>query len=302
MPKWLIAVALAMLAFIPISVQAQNNITFSRMEVDLWPEYDQPSMLVIYHIFLTPDTSLPASLSISIPASVGAPSSVAVRETDGMLYNLAYTRTVQGATALVNFTTTGTEVQLEYYDARLIGKDGARSYTYHWLGNYPVTALTLQVQQPVNATNMQISPSLGSGITGEGGLTYYTAMVGSVPAGTDFSLKVDYAKTTSALSAESLKVVPSQPVNDNTSGRVTLQTVVLWVLGGLGVLLVSFGAIWYTRSNRETLPAVGRKRHASEPALEPAFADDRAIYCHQCGKRASAGDVFCRTCGTKLRK
>ena len=52
-------------------VGAQNDITFAGLEIDLWPEYDRPDMLVIYRITLDNSVKLPAQLTLRIPAAVG---------------------------------------------------------------------------------------------------------------------------------------------------------------------------------------------------------------------------------------
>jgi hypothetical protein len=73
-----------------------------------------------------------------------------------------------------------------------------------------------------------------------------------------------------------------------------------WVLVGIGGALIIAGVVagvsmW--RNNSRRSPG-SRKRH--ERPREEKEAE--VIYCHECGKRAQPGDVFCRTCGTRLRK
>jgi len=55
------------------SVQALNTtaLQISNMEIDIWPDYDQPSTLVIYHISFASLTNFPAKVSFTIPASAG---------------------------------------------------------------------------------------------------------------------------------------------------------------------------------------------------------------------------------------
>lgn len=303
MRRLLTVIIIGLLAFMPQAVLAQTDLTLDHVEVDLWPEYDRPAMLVIYQLFLPASTNLPVNLTVQIPSSVGDPT-VAVREADGMLYTMTFTRTVKGDTAEINFTTTSLEARVEYYDASLIGKTPHRSYTFTWEENYPVNSLTIQVQQPVDATNLTISPNLGTAIPGEGGLFYYTSMVGSVAAGNTFAVKVDYDKSSSRLSAETINVQPSGPIDASTSGRVSLNTVLPWILGGLGLVLLVGG--WWASRRTTKLPGdlQSRRRHVVKPQIPPLATDEAggALYCHQCGKRAEPGDLFCRACGTRLRQ
>jgi len=289
-------------------VKADNPITFDTVEIDLWPEYDQPTMLVIYHIFISPGTTLPVTMTLHIPARVGDPAHVATRGADGILYNTPFKRTVAGDWSAVTVTATTLEVQFEYYDPALIKNGANRSFSYEWQGEDDVNSLAIQVQQPVGATNMQITPSLGLGTAGNSGIVFYNSTVGTVKAGTKFSVSLQYQKNNDALTASNLQVQPSAPISAQTPGRaLSLYTVVSLALGGLGALLLVGGGIWYWRSSRS--PGPTRKRHTLRPQKLPVQASTPVetpaadgVYCHQCGNRAREGDVFCRLCGTKLRK
>jgi hypothetical protein len=292
--------------FIPVSAQAQGVITLPAAEVDLWPEYDRPSMLVIYHLTLPTDAKLPYQMSVRIPASVGEPSAVASRQPDGSLFNLPYDPEVSGDWSIISFRATTPEVQVEYYDTSLTKQGDARHFEYTWNGDYAVDSLVIQVQQPKGATEMQISPSLGSGRVAQDGLTYYTADVGPVPASQPFSIALDYKKATDELSAPSIQVLPSAPINETSTSLISLLP---WLLAGLGVLLIGGGAWWYWQSGRgqSTRP---QRRSRRSAATSPQPVEDLSIgsggngeyiYCHQCGKRAAPGDRFCRACGTPLR-
>jgi hypothetical protein len=302
---------LFLLLLIPaVTVHADTPITFDTGEIDLWPEYDQPTMLVIYHIFIAPGTTLPVTLTLHIPARVGDPAHIATREADGILYNAPFNRTVSGDWSAVTFTATALEVQFEYYDPALTKTGADRSFSYEWQGEYDVNSLSIQVQQPIGATNMQITPSLGLGTTGNGGIMFFNSTVGTVKSGTKFSVSLKYQKSDDKLTASNLQVQPVQPITAQTPGRaLSIYTVVALALGGLGGLLLVGGGIWYWRSSHAGASGGLRKRHvirAQKPAVQAPAAVEApavdAIYCHQCGHRAQAGDVFCRLCGTRLRK
>ena len=55
------------------SSAAQDAIRLQQLQVDLWAEYDQPAMLVIYQGTLAPDTPLPTTLTLRLPERVGNP-------------------------------------------------------------------------------------------------------------------------------------------------------------------------------------------------------------------------------------
>ena len=209
MRKWVVFLLLTLMLLVPTGVRAQQTTpSLDKVEVDLWPEYDRPTMLVIYRMNLAPGTQLPVSLTLRIPSKAGNPYKVAVREADGQLYEVAPSISVLGNWSLVTLTATSTEIQLEYYDPGLEKNGTDRTFSYEWQGDYAVKSMTVQIQQPVGATNMHTTPSLGNGFIGEGNLTYYNAIVGAVPSGTKFTLTLGYTKGNDDLSAPSLEVQP----------------------------------------------------------------------------------------------
>ena len=86
MRKLLLTLILWIVFIVPVSVQAQGKLHLSLVSVDIWPEYDQPAVLMSYHITLAPDTTLPASLSLRIPLGVEI-NAVAVMNATGNLIN-----------------------------------------------------------------------------------------------------------------------------------------------------------------------------------------------------------------------
>lgn len=295
----------AALAFTPIHpVTAQSEVKLSALEVDLWPEYDQPTLLVIYRITLPSTATLPLDLTFRIPATAGEPSAVAVKQMssagEAALFTIPYRYQVQGEWGLVTFTATMPEIQLEYYDPRLTKEGASRQFEYYWPGDYSVDNLIIQVQQPIGASDMQISPASGSAVTGSDGLVYYNKQVGAIPAGQTFSLKISYQKANDELSITSLKVQPSSPVTTVTPGQNPLIAYLPWVLGALGLILLIGGAVWYWQAGKRKEPVATRRRRVAIEQ-ESAEEEEEYRYCHQCGKRALPGDRFCRMCGTKLR-
>jgi hypothetical protein len=303
MIKRLCALAsLLLIAILPTVVFAQASFTLPAVEIDLWPEYDDPGVLVIYHITLPGDVSLPAQFNLRIPAEAGAPNAVAARQPDGSLINASYQQKTSGAWNNLAITATTPELQVEYYDPNLKKDAQRRNYAFEWPGDYAVQALTVQVQQPAGASQVQISPDdFGSGTTQGDGLVYYTENIGPVPSGEPFKIQVSYDKASDDPTVKQLNPTLS-PSSQPTSPTAT--TYLPWILGFMGLALIVGGVIWYLRSSNNSANTKARKRsrHRSAAKKEAAIADSEGyIYCAQCGKRAATGDYFCRTCGAELR-
>ncbi len=309
----IILIVLVVVFFLPQTIQAQENLVISNMQLDLWPEYDHSSMLVIYRITLSPDTTFPADVVFRIPVAAGMPHAVAAGSSDMSVGDVLYEREEVGEWAVLRFAVNGPALRLEYYDPSLTVENPARQFVYTWPGDYPVEEFKVKVQQPVEAEGMVISPSLGNGsLNTSDGLYYYETSLGSMNAGETFDISIEYQKNSATLTIETLPLQPGQPVNEGTQGRVNLQSIMPWILGIMGFLLIGGGVYWYWQSGKEPARPSRRRRPrgASAPRIttpkktapsEKPLSEEGDVYCHMCGKRASDTDRFCRSCGTPLR-
>jgi hypothetical protein len=308
MPRFLLLIFVLSAFLIPQPpARAQNAPGIDSLKVELWPEYDQPSMLVIYRFSLSSDTPLPAQLNLRIPAASGEPFVVAVGPSSDQVGDVPHVRTLSGEWAEISFAATMPFVQFEYYDPGLVKQNSQRSFKYDWPGDYDVQSLVMEVQQPLDATDMRISPSLGRGQARGDGLVYYTSEIGSLTAGQSFSILLEYQKPTETLSVSRLAVEPSQPLTTDTTGRIRLESLLPWALVLLGLVLIGGGSYWYWQAgrtenrSRTKVKSRGRRRSPERSEGDGGEAPEAGVYCHQCGKRAAPNDRFCRSCGTRLR-
>lgn len=303
MKRLLIFVVLLVL-LIPLGVQAQASFRLAYLQVDLWPEYDRAEMLVILRAQLAADVSLPVDVTFRIPAAVGEPNAVASRQADGALLNAMYDLQTEGQWAYITVTATTPDVQLEYYDPQLELDGDQRHFEFEWNADYAVDEMVILVQQPVRASNMTIEPHLGEFQAGSDGLNYYVMEIGAPTAGDTVSVKVDYQKSDDTLSVESFPVQASEPIDDSRAWQdINFMSLLPWILGGAGVVLVIGGVWWYWRSGQKSdsgSKSTSRGRRATSGEGESPASE--AVYCHQCGKRAASGDRFCRACGARLRQ
>ena len=289
----ILLILLAML--IPLPAQAQNILALKTLNVQLWAEHDQPSMLAIYIFEVADEVSLPASIDLRLPSD-GNITAVAF-ESDGSLLLADYANNPiedPGWQSITIFLTERTSYRVEYYQP--LERDGdKRSFTFQWTGDHPVGSFDVEVRVPQDSTNVRTTPAIPfvqDQIFLSGG-----SMLSSMDKGETYQLTLEYARTSESPSVSppsGQQVEPLVPVDADTDGRVTLENLP-YVLGGFGAILIVAALFYFLRSGSPRTQRKTRKRQTKSQSKASQ------TYCHECGTRAHEGDRFCRICGSKLR-
>jgi len=298
MPKWLVFTVLLGLLIFPSLVSAQGETKLEAINLELWSEYDQPSMLVIYQFMVAQETPLPAEVTLRFPKNSNLVA-VAV-EHNGELFNKNFMPPVeQGNWQTIEIKAETYEPhRIEYYQP-LIQDGNQRQFKFQWFGDYYVKEFTVNVLLPADSTELVTSPPLeDTATTPDGLLTVGTVTKNDLKMMNSFQFGLEYQRTSTTLvkpEHATAQVKPAIPVDEDTPGRVSITNLPL-IIGGFGLALIVIALFSYWRSTQssESQPRK-RPRHTSEEM------EEGQEYCHECGTRAHAGDRFCRTCGSRLR-
>lgn len=313
---------------------AQGGIAVTRLDVELWPEYDRPAMLVIQRLRLAPGVSLPAELSLRIPATAGDPNAVAERLADGQLVNVSYGREVEGEWSVLRFTASRPELQVEYYDPTLRTEETRRTYTYRWPGDVPAGEVVVSVQQPLGATDLRTEPAAAGRSSGQRGLVYHTVSLGGRGAGEAAEVRVEYEKDSDALTAEAMPATGTASGSKRESGSGSGASgsgtaaegnggvgqggipgtggdapLWPWIVGGLALGLLAGGILirWRYASrakagSRSGGPGEPRPRRVAEADGGEGAADAGRAEAGAAGAiEGEEADRFCTRCGAPAR-
>ena len=207
--------------------------------------------------------------------------------------NIDYTYQKNGAWLEVTITADYPAIQIEYYDLELEIQGENRSFAFLWPSNYATNALNVSLRVPVDTTEVTTDPQMREATPAGSEQAYREWGTSNLEAGEQVPILISYIKTSDRLSMSG--TIQAEAVDESTEGRVSLSNYLPYILGGLGILLILAGGLYFWQTSKgKTEP---RKRHRSRD--EDSEGGD--VYCHQCGKRAQANDRFCRTCGTRLR-
>jgi hypothetical protein len=278
---------------LPVSGQTQDKVTaIDSLAVELWPDYDRASVLVMLTGTLPADTKLPATVVIPFPQAAQLNAVARIDSSDDtMKDDISYSH----APAEIKFVTPDLRFRLEYYLPYVVNNN-RRTFNFTWVADLSVKRFQLRVQQPTSANILETEPATENILRDEDGLTYYAFPVQAVPAGQSFSVDVNYTMTTAQLSAKNL-VPPSARVQEpglpSTSNTETgVNWPVLAVAVGILIMLVVF--IWQIAASR-----TASNRHITHNAK--AKKQHNTKYCRKCGNPIGKDDKFCRKCGTALQ-
>ncbi len=244
----------------------QNLIVLERLEISLWPEYDDPRLLVIYRGELAEDPNSPLVFTIPSTAQIHAVAHVGPA---GTLLADDWQLLSDGNDQIVLFTPGSRRFQLEYYDD-VLGTAPQRSFVFRFRSErYEIKNLEIEVQQPLRATGFQTSPTLDPQGVDTRGFSYFGRRVGAVPAGTLIEQRVSYRKT---------DTLPSlRPAAQGS----------WWIAIGAGLAVAALGVasfIWFWQRRR------GSRATAQEHLAQ---------FCVRCGYRFRADEQFCPQCGQR---
>ncbi len=292
-PRLLAATTLLLLTLaIAPAIQAQDGATdLAQLDVELWPDYDQPAVLALLTLQLPATTPLPATLVIPLPADATL-NAVAYVGADGNLYSdLTYTPDLGLQTLTI--ITPAPRLRVEYY--RPYQRDGSsRRFTFAWGAPLAIAALTVSVQQPAAAGEMTLSTP-AERIQGQNELFYYVLPSQALSAGQAFTFDVHYTMSVDQLTApdtgpSAVPMATGQPAVAVDAEAAT--SLLAWIgLAAAGLV----GVVGWRWSRR---PAPTRQPRPQRAASPPRPG---ARFCSQCGGPVQAHDNFCAHCGAALR-
>lgn len=300
MRKWLLFVLLLALLVYPSTAGAQGGTKLKSINIELWAEYDQPSMLVIQEFVVDESTLLPTPVTLRFPKD-GNLFAIAYME-DGTLINV---QDFTGPEKQGDWQTVTMNVQsyaphrIEYYQP-LVRNENQRQFEFRWFGDYPVDEFGLTVQVPADSKDIITEPAFESTVRSNDGLhTVGIITRTGLTMGQSLDFKLQYERESESVtkSGNGSGVQPSQPIGADTEGRVSIDNLP-YIIGGFGLALIGLALFFYWRSTQASERKLRRRRrHAGDDAGDSGEQG----YCHECGARVHAGDRFCRTCGSRFK-
>jgi hypothetical protein len=289
----LVALATPTLAF------AQTPDRITQLDIAVWPEFDDPRVLVQYDGTLAAQNDYPCEISFYIPTSAVL-NATAYKDESQQYLNTDPPTVVDEGSGLkrVTFKVPRSNFHLEYYDDAIQGApDKTISFVYTAL--LPADSVQIQVQQPLKAENFAITPASAMISEGMHDFKYHIFNYPGATADQTLKLQINYTKTDPNPSIQNVVPPETSSQTGTVDSAVPTDPQQLYVLIAAGIVLalglLALG-MWYTRRSPRLAFAGAAGRVPAGKKAEHATG-----FCSQCGNPMHGGDNFCPKCGAKRR-
>jgi hypothetical protein len=282
--------------------------------IELWPEYDRPETLLIYHVALMPTVTLPVQVSFQLPGHIEKMHVVAI-ERDGVLVEVPSDMVefkAEGDGRRLSFSTLATRFQFEYYDPKILTKQGQeRQLSFDFGASYPAEQVTLQLQEPFETENLSLQPAPTNSFMADDGFKYYVVNAANVTAGQVVTLTATYQRATETLSAAAKgRSSPAEPAPNLSPASTGVESQNLaWgytLIGIGGGMLLAVIGLWawskWKRAGAEVTGPTRRPHKRRGASVKPAEPSRPAGFCVRCGTALRDDARFCHRCGAPRRQ
>lgn len=289
--------ALALNALVPAPAFAQSPERITNLDISVWPEFDDPRVLVQYDGNLAAQNEYPREVSFYIPTGAVLTATAYQDESQQFLNTEPATVTDAGSgLKRVTFKTPKPHFHLEYYDDAIKGApDKTLAFAYTAL--VPADSVQIQVQQPLKADNFKTAPAAALISEGMHDFKYHIFNYSGITADQVLKLEITYTKTDAKPSLENVVPPETSPQTNAAENALPTDPQQIYILVGAGVVLalglLALGMWYMRRQPRLAFAGVGAGTNRK--------AQNAVGFCGQCGSALHAGDNFCPKCGAKKR-
>ncbi|MBI2958506.1 MAG: zinc ribbon domain-containing protein [Chloroflexi bacterium] len=190
---------------------------------------------------------------------------------------------------VASFTLIKNTFRVEFYDDAAIRGLPDKTMAYDFRTVYPVSDLTLIIQEPRGASNFVVSPKEQSTSKDADGLTVHRYSFANVAANSATHFDISYTK---ADSTPSLGGSPA-PAGSSPSASLLLAVALAVVVAAILVFVAAKSG-----SRRRAASRAGKRRNAGGKRVGPSAGGKR--FCTECGNRIEGAPRYCPNCGAKV--
>jgi hypothetical protein len=249
-----------------VLAQEENYITgFDNVQLWIYPEYDDPRLLVMLEGIIE-GKEPPVMVRFLVPSEAEMYSAgsmdVQGRYTGGPPHREP--SSIPGWDEIAYEVTTNT-FRVEYYDPIINGE--------------------VIIQQPLRASNFEVSP-VGNSFIDDQGFTSYIYNFSDLRDGPPLRFEISYYKSDTK---------PSLFIDEDESSYTFLVWLIVIIL-----IVAAVAVLFWLQKSRPRTRAARRQIARNNLERRPKGNQLRARFCSQCGQSVEKSDKFCTSCGAKI--
>ena len=279
----------------PVAEPAAGDIRLQHLSVSIWPEYDDPRVLVILRGELAPQSPTPTRIRLPLPKGAELLGAGMISPQNELL-NHPHERVPGDASDTLLLTLPTRRFFAEWYYDPFGKREPARQFAYALALAYAIAQLDVDILQPDAATDFRVDPEpMRQDVDPRGGKHHRFTYRDLEPEAAR-AFQIAYVKTTEAPSVAKPNA-NAKAGNAQASGlsRNAKTWVAFIMVAGFAVIFA--GAVFIFR-NKQPAPAQPTIAPPA-PASEAAAAGPN--YCSNCGRQLQAAYAFCPGCGQPLQ-
>ncbi len=298
-------VAFSALASTPALAEPEPE-SFQYVKVEIYPEYDDTRLLVMMEGDVA-GVDIPATVRFLIPTNAEINSVHSIDERGHYTGDPPRRKpsSFQGWDEISYEVTTDT-FRVEYY-TDLIKGNPAKTIAFEYRFLYPVSDLTVVVQEPYASTGFSVVPPADAPYN-DGTFDNHQYSFTDLEKDEPFSFNISYNRLESRPSMAILQVgsASGDTSGSSNTGPIAIAVVLAMALGGGAVF-------WMMRSKPQQRPAAKRvavsdrggkhkpvKRAAAPDLGGKSRAGSARKFCTQCGQPVDKSHRFCPSCGSEV--
>lgn len=291
----LVSIMLVMASLPPSVLWAQEEtLTIKSMRISLWPEYDDPRILVMYEGEFADGSLFPHEVKFPAPVGAEIEQVCALQKPSNQHQCQLYQAYEEDGALAISYTLPITTYFLEYYYDGLEGQTD-KAFTYEFQSPYRIQKLEIEVQQPLRSASFSLSPDGATPVSRGDGFQYYGYSFDDVTPGQVISIGASYTKSDDR---------PSVSGASGEQGGGSTGLIVGGITAVVALAVVGWLAFLRPRGRRVSVAArSGKGPRAVMP--EPRGPShkrgaQKASFCSHCGLKLDEDDNFCPKCGTSI--
>ena len=294
-----------------------TDLVMARLRLSIWPEYDDPRVLIMLRGEMTPRQAFPATITLPLPKDAEIIGAGMISEQNELL--LHPHQVLPGDTQdSLQLNLPVPRFFVEFYYNPFTTSGPEKRFAYTAPTTYPIEVFEVDIQQPLKATDFALDPSPMERRTDNQGLTYHQFTYRNIEKGQNHTFTIAYTKTVAIPSVPKQQPTPQRTEKERPRSDNTL--VSLGILAG--AIMLFTGWAWLIRdSKRQPMPTTAspsRSVPMSDTLLAflpedaktqetastpPTLQQTRVInFCTNCGRKLLPDDRFCAGCGKPIKR